>query len=604
MGGIAMVKVALLVGVRDYEIKDLPPLASSYRDVETLHQILSHPDLCGFDNVKRLLNPNSLEMGEAIEDLFTGRKRDDVVLFYFSGHGIKDDRGKLYLTARNTRKNSQGLVKASGISASFMHEIMEDSRSKRQIIILDCCYSGAFPKGMFIKGNSSIEIKNQLLGEGKVILTSSSSIQYSFEQKEADFSIYTSCLIEGIKTGLADHDRDGVISITELHEYAKTKVQEINPAMTPEIYALKESYKIVLSKVRTTDPILTYRREVQGCIKNGEIVLECRNKLDALRIQLQISSETANEIEREELYPHVQYTGNLQHYGKVCTEFAEQQYPIDPKITTKLVELQKSIRLKVQDADAIIKKIFTAFEQNLQHKRTQYEQSFLNTVQKEFPLQEETRNIMKKLQDELKLTDEDIELIEKQIIEKKEAEEIERSREKKAEKIERRIQYEKISNIYRDGFTNEALLKVPVNEAMRQALRNRCRHHGLKDEDMSQIEREIYEDLPKIKEQREEKEKEKKQKLEQEKGESDKKFKIYKDDSELFKKLHQSLFLKQQEQERWQEEQEERRWQQEQKIWEWKEWEEEQNKKLEEQRRKNEEDERLRKIIREELKGL
>jgi Uma2 family endonuclease len=40
-----------------------------------------------------------------------------------------------------TRKN---LLRATAVPASFVHDIMNDSRSKRQVVILDCCFSGAF----------------------------------------------------------------------------------------------------------------------------------------------------------------------------------------------------------------------------------------------------------------------------------------------------------------------------------------------------------------------------------------------------------------------------------------------------------------------------
>ncbi len=42
-------------------------------------------------------------MQEAIETLFSGRTKGDLVLLFFSGHGVKDDNGKLHLATRITR---------------------------------------------------------------------------------------------------------------------------------------------------------------------------------------------------------------------------------------------------------------------------------------------------------------------------------------------------------------------------------------------------------------------------------------------------------------------------------------------------------------------
>jgi hypothetical protein len=69
--------------------------------------------------------------------------------------------------------------------------------------------------------------------------------------------------VEGIETGAADSNSDGIISVDELHDYAKRKVREAVPAMKPEIYAMKEGFKISLVKARIRDPKLRYRKEVE-----------------------------------------------------------------------------------------------------------------------------------------------------------------------------------------------------------------------------------------------------------------------------------------------------------------------------------------------------
>ena len=72
-----------------------------------------------------------------------------------------------------TRKN---LLRATAVPASFVHEIMNDSRSKRQVVILDCCFSGAFAEGLLAKDDGAVDVQTQLGGEGRVVLTSSTSL--------------------------------------------------------------------------------------------------------------------------------------------------------------------------------------------------------------------------------------------------------------------------------------------------------------------------------------------------------------------------------------------------------------------------------------------
>lgn len=306
-----MVKMALAIGVSDYE-PGLNPLPGATRDIEAIQRVLQHPEIGGFDEVKTLSNPEPLVMQEAIETLFSSRKKDDLVLLFFSGHGIKDDNGKLYLATRITRKNPQGeLIRATAVPASFVQDIMGNSRSQRQVVILDCCFSGAFAEGWLAKDDGSIDVKKQLGGEGRAVLTSSTSTQYSFEQEGSDLSTYTRYLVEGIATGVADLDSDGVVSIDELHEYAKGKVQEAAPAMKPEIYAVKEGYKIRISQAPTEDPKLRYRKEVEYFASRGVISAVGRNVLDALRNGLGLLPEESAAIENEVLKPYQDYQKRL-----------------------------------------------------------------------------------------------------------------------------------------------------------------------------------------------------------------------------------------------------------------------------------------------------
>ncbi|MBR8835304.1 MAG: caspase family protein [Stigonema ocellatum SAG 48.90 = DSM 106950] len=257
-----MGKLALLIGVSEYDEGGLKALLGAVKDVEAMQRVLGNPEMGGFAeaDIVVLKNPQRQEMESAIEQLFANRHKDDLLLFYFSGHGITDERGKLYLSTPATYKENGRLVKTSTVAASFLHESINDSRSQRQVIILDCCFSGAIAQGMTVKGEDIVNVQEQLGGKGRAILTSSSSTQYSFEQEGSELSVYTRYLVEGIETGAADKDGDGWISVDELHEYASSKVQEAAPAMTPKFYPVEEGFKIRLAKAPVDDPKLKYRK--------------------------------------------------------------------------------------------------------------------------------------------------------------------------------------------------------------------------------------------------------------------------------------------------------------------------------------------------------
>ncbi|MEC4819141.1 MAG: GUN4 domain-containing protein [Scytonema sp. PMC 1069.18] len=359
-----MAKVALLIGVSEYPT-GLKALPAAVQDVDAMRRVLQHPEMGGFAeaDITVLKNPQRQVMEEAIEELFSFRRKDDLVLLYFSGHGITDDNGRLFLTTCQTQKNSKGeLVKTTAVTASLLHGFMENSRSKKQVIILDCCFSGAFAKGLTAKNDGKLDIKNQLadtnkpeeIVEGRAILTSSTSTQYSFEQQDADLSIYTQYLVEGIEKGAADTDNDGEISVDELHDYARKKVQEVTYAMKPEIFAIREGYKIKLAKATYTgDSKLEYRKEVERCINDGKISRVARRLLTLRQTELELSIDVAEQIEKDVLESYWAYKINLDEYEEVLRETIEDEGTLSSHTREMLKRLQQSLKLRDKDIATI-----------------------------------------------------------------------------------------------------------------------------------------------------------------------------------------------------------------------------------------------------------
>ncbi|HEY9803598.1 MAG TPA: caspase family protein [Leptolyngbyaceae cyanobacterium] len=469
-----MAKVALLVGVSEYE-PGLNPLPGAVRDVEAVYEVLLHPEMGGFvaSDVILLKNPERQAVEMAIETLFSGRQKDDLLLLYFSGHGIKDDRGRLYLATRNTTKTQQGeLIRSTAVSANFVHDRMSESRSRRQVVILDSCFSGAFAEGLSAKDDGTIDIRQQLGGEGRVVLTSSSSTQYSFEQQGEDLSIYTRFLIEGIKSGEADRDQDEFVSIDELHEYASQKVRELQPAMKPEIYAIREGFKIRLAKVAPGDPKQRYRKEVARFIHRGEISFVGRRTLDVLRTRLGLEPTEAKQIEDEVLEPYRnEFREKLQNYQQVFQELLERNETIADSDRQDLQNLQQILGLRNEDTmpiEAQVTAQFKIYQQNLQI----YKQEFTAALRQEYPLSTASRDRLRQTQQQLELTDRDITTIESEITSEVEA-------------------YHRKLQDYEQQFLTATRMEYPLSEATRTSLRQQQQRLGLTDVDVAPIEAQI-----------------------------------------------------------------------------------------------------------------
>jgi uncharacterized caspase-like protein len=150
-------RFALLIASYQYDDSDLHKLQAPAQDAEDLYHVLANPDIGSFE-CEILCDVPVQEVRLKIEAFFSNRKQDDLLLLYFSGHGIKDEAGKLYFAMRDTKRK---FPRATAIPADFINESMRLSRSQRQILLLDCCFSGAFARGMVVKARAS---KNAIFG--------------------------------------------------------------------------------------------------------------------------------------------------------------------------------------------------------------------------------------------------------------------------------------------------------------------------------------------------------------------------------------------------------------------------------------------------------
>jgi hypothetical protein len=346
-----MAKIALLIGISDYG-GALTSLPGTQADLKAMQRALSNPDVGAFDQVEVLPNPNRTEMEVAIESLFSdNRNREDLILLYFSGHGVRDDSGDLYFAVSNTQKTEQGRIRTStAVRASEVQRYMSKGRSKRQVVILDCCFSGAFARDMTVRdAEQTVDVKAQLGGEGRAILTSSTATQVSYEKEEA--GLYTRYLVQGLETGAADKDGNGDITADELHEYTREKVQEAAPSMQPEIYAAREGFKIILARAPQDDPKLVFRKEVneRAKQKRGKLSPIDQRAFKFRGKELGLSAPEIQPIIDEILQPYQAFWAKLKEFESAIQDMLE----FDPHMGTNSINdlryFQRVLKLRDED---------------------------------------------------------------------------------------------------------------------------------------------------------------------------------------------------------------------------------------------------------------
>jgi C1A family cysteine protease len=278
-------KVALIIGIDKYYNNDLEQLPSCKKDAEDLFNLLSSEkfDYTVFMN-KPILGSNvDTEYGwahvqKAISNFFSSAKPSQILLFYFSGHGITK-ANDVYLSTPQV--NPKGPF-PEGLALSNLTTLMGDSKSRQIVGIIDACYSGAadipnkgLKKKSAAEGEADIALANYdkiwkktRKTKGIALLLSSQSYETSNAQQNSN-SLYTKHLIQGLMgvkptvdeetrqpvrySGSVDYN--GYITPESLHEYIYGKVAN----ETDQIPDIKVD--------RASTIILAYHQELDTVVK-------------------------------------------------------------------------------------------------------------------------------------------------------------------------------------------------------------------------------------------------------------------------------------------------------------------------------------------------
>ncbi len=170
---------ALIVANDQYDHEGLRHLVSLAADAEALAGVLGDEKIGQFD-VRVVRNEPAHVIQGQIEDLFSDSRRDDVLLLHFSCHGLKSESGELFFAARDTRPNR---LASTAIPADFVQRCMRASRSRSIVLLLDCCYGGAFGQGVTVRAAGGVDVLGSFPGgrlgggRGRAVITASSAME-------------------------------------------------------------------------------------------------------------------------------------------------------------------------------------------------------------------------------------------------------------------------------------------------------------------------------------------------------------------------------------------------------------------------------------------
>ncbi|WP_105969959.1 type VII secretion protein EccCb [Streptomyces geranii] len=229
-------RIALLVATDGYQDPGLNRLRAPARGAAELKELLRDPAIGRFDFVRELANRPKEEIESAVEDILSDRDPDDLVLLYFACHGIRNDSDRLFFATLGTQLKRPH---TTAVPAAFLHQLLDECEARTKIVLLDCCYSGLFHRGSPMSP-APVDVEAALAGRGTFVITASTALEYAYEGDHLTLDNgltaprFTAAVIEGLSTGLADQNRDGVITPEELYTYVHdTVINQAGPDQTP-----------------------------------------------------------------------------------------------------------------------------------------------------------------------------------------------------------------------------------------------------------------------------------------------------------------------------------------------------------------------------------
>ena len=200
----------LSVGISDYRyISDLQKTENDAREFSELY--MTHTK-----NVTTLLGSQATRENilSSLRSCFAKAGADDIVVFFFSGHG-----GKGGLCAYDTKGRSRLVTYAE------VQKAIGSCKAANKQLFIDACYSGGLRDGKKTARPATTARPPLSDTQGIMLFLSSRTGETSQENRWADNGFFTQYLIKGLK-GAADTDSDRIITAKEIFTYVSAKVSE------------------------------------------------------------------------------------------------------------------------------------------------------------------------------------------------------------------------------------------------------------------------------------------------------------------------------------------------------------------------------------------
>lgn len=186
----------ILIGTATYQDPTLPDIPAVRHNVEALGEVFRDPALGGLaeDSCRTLVDSTWHDAIEKVSD-WCGEAQD-VLVVYFSGHGLVGSDGSLLLAFSDTKPENR----VTAVRISDLRLSIQESPALTRVLILDCCYSG---RAIPALGAAQVDLLGELDIKGTYTLTSAPRDLRSLYREGERYTVFSGELISTLRDGIA-----------------------------------------------------------------------------------------------------------------------------------------------------------------------------------------------------------------------------------------------------------------------------------------------------------------------------------------------------------------------------------------------------------------
>jgi WD40 repeat protein len=199
---------------------------------------------------KLLLNEEATAAGfNSLMDFFAPCTHEDIAIIFIAGHGVLNvDFDYFY----GTYDMDFDKPEENGLAYDKIHEMLNNIKAYRKLLIMDTCHSGELDKEEIEDGGidfrtagagvrtkeafgfeNSLELMQDIFsdtrkGSGATVISSAGGAEYAMESDEWKNGLFTYTFLKGLTSFRADMNKDNFIAVSEIRAYVNQQVKELS----------------------------------------------------------------------------------------------------------------------------------------------------------------------------------------------------------------------------------------------------------------------------------------------------------------------------------------------------------------------------------------